>query len=180
LAGRFARVFFAAGDSEVAARWAKAAGAMELWPYRVLLKQANPRDLSKWAKQSRLDPPRLARIVTILLAFDPVAPPSAIKSVAGQDRPEPALADLLTIDRAATSLRVGETALRALILLGRDGPAAAHPLALRRALADMDHATLHDEARALAFEAMTATFLGVDRRQPATLAQAETERHLGQ
>ncbi len=47
--------------------------------------------------------------------------------------------------------------MRAIALLGRGGPANAHPLALRRALADLDAVRLHNEARALAFEAITAT-----------------------
>jgi hypothetical protein len=167
-AARFARLFYAIGDTDAATRWvnvASKAGVAELWPYRMLLKQANPEDLPKWAKQSRLDPPRLARILTILSAFDAAALPAGHQSVAGQDRPEPALGDLLMIDQAATSLHVGEATLRALRLLGSDGPPNAHPLALRRALAALDRVTLHDEARALAFEAITATLLGIDHRR---------------
>jgi len=89
----------------------------------------------------------------ILAAFGVTRPPTG--PVAGDDQPEPAFGDLLAIDKAAKSRHVGETTLRALALLGR-AAGARHPLALRRALADLDTVLLHAEARALAFEAITA------------------------
>jgi hypothetical protein len=95
--------------------------------------------------------------MTILAAFGVTTPPSPDARVAGDREPEPDFTQLLAMDQAATNFRVGETVLRALALLGRNGPAHAHPLALRRVLADLDASRLHDEAHALAFEAITAT-----------------------
>jgi hypothetical protein len=96
----------------------------------------------------------------ILSAFGVTTPPSASTRVAGDRQPEPPFTDLIAIDGAAKYGHVGETTLRALALLGRDGPAHAHPLALKRALADLDTALLHGEARTLAFEAITAALRG--------------------
>lgn len=158
LAARFAILFYTLGDIEAATPWAELAdqsgGAAALWPYRVLLQQADPSGIAAWEQQANLDPARNGRIRTILAAFGVTRPPTG--PVAGDDQPEPAFGDLLAIDKAAKSRHVGETTLRALALLGRGGPAHAHPLALRRALADLDTVLLHAEARALAFEAITA------------------------
>ena len=79
-----------------------------------------------------------------------------VTQIAGDDRPEPAFPELLAMDKAAGSRRVGEVVLHVLTLLGRSGAAQAHPLTLRRALADLDQVSLHGEARVLAFEAITA------------------------
>jgi len=103
-----------------------------------------------------LDPAYQARIVTILSAFGITAPPRPLARVIGDDRPEPPFADLLAMDKSAKDLHVGETVLRAIGVLGRGGPAIVHPLALRRVLADLDQVSLHSEAHALAFEAITA------------------------
>jgi hypothetical protein len=153
-AARIAMLLFAAGDTAAAAQWAKLAG-VELWPYRVLMKQAEPRDFAKWAKQSHLDARRFGRMTAILSAFGAARP---------AENSAPETPDLKALDQAARALRVGETALRALIVLGSDGPANADSETLHHVLAALDHATMHEEARALAFEAMTATFLGVGPR----------------
>jgi tetratricopeptide (TPR) repeat protein len=164
LAARLAIIFYTLGDTEAAAPWADLAvesgGGAALWPYRMLLKSADPLGIADWEQQSGLDRAHKARIMTILSAFGVAAPPASNVAVAGDRRPEPNFADLIAIDQAAANGHVGETTLRALALLGPGGPSAAHPLALKRALADLDAALLHDEARALAFEAITATLRG--------------------
>ena len=160
LAPRLAILFYTLGDVEAATPWAELAesngNATSLWPYRVLIKQADATGLGDWEQGCGLDAPHLARVRTILAAFGVAAPPNGSMRVAGDDRPEAPFADLLAMDKSAHDLHVGETTLRALAILGRGGPATAHPLALRRALADLDQVSLHSEAHALAFEAITA------------------------
>jgi hypothetical protein len=160
VAPRIAILFYTLGDIEAATPWAELAdssgGGALLWPYRVLIKQADPGGIGAWEQSVSLDPAYRARIVTILSAFGITAPPRPLARVAGDDRPEPSFADLLAMDKSAKDLHVGETVLRALSVLGRGGPAIVHPLALRRVLADLDQVSLHSEAHALAFEAITA------------------------
>jgi hypothetical protein len=164
LAPRFARLFYAIGDVEAATPWAQLADqsgvGAALWPYRVLLKQADPTGIAEWEQQARLDPAKLARVLMILSAFDITVPPGRGARIQGDDLPEPILSDLLAMDQAAKDLKTGETTLRVIAILGRNGPARMHPLALRRALADLDGVHLHGESHALAFEAMTAVLLG--------------------
>ena len=160
IAARMAILFYTLGDIEAATPWAELAdssgsGAL-LWPYRVLIKQADPGGGADWEQAAGLDPAYRARIMTILSAFGVTAPPRASARVAGDDRPEAPFADLLAMDKSAKDLHVGETVLRALGVLGRGGPAVIHPLALRRVLADLDQVSMHSEARDLAFEAITA------------------------
>ena len=167
LAPRMAILFYTLGDIEAATPWAELADssgtAGPLWPYRVLIKQADANGIGDWEQASGLDAPHLARVSTILAAFGIAAPPSGSARVAGDDRPEAPFADLLAIDKSARDLHVGETVLRAIVALGRGGPATAHPLTLRRVLADLDQVSLHNEAHALAFEAITAALF--DGRQ---------------
>ena len=160
VAPRMAILFYTIGDNDAAAPWAELAdssgnGAL-LWPYRVLLKQADAGGITDWQQKAGIDAPHFSRVLTILSAFGVVRPPSHNTEIAGDDRPEPAFPELLAMDKAASNRRVGEVVLHVLGLLGRSGPAMAHPLALRRALADLDQVSLHGEARALAFEAITA------------------------
>lgn len=167
LAPRMAILFYTLGDIEAATPWAELADSSGtaglLWPYRVLIKQADANGIGDWEQASGLDAPHLARVTTILSAFGAAAPPSGSVRVAGDDRAEAPFADLLAMDKAARDLHVGETVLRAIVSLGRGGPATAHPLTLRRALADLDQVSLHNEAHALAFEAITAALF--DGRQ---------------
>jgi len=160
VAPRMAILFYTLGDIEAATPWAELAdssgGGALLWPYRVLLKQADLGGIGDWEQAAGLDPAYQARIVTILSAFGITAPPRPLARVIGDDRPEPPFADLLAMDKSAKDLHVGETVLRAIGVLGRGGPAIVHPLALRRVLADLDQVSLHSEAHALAFEAITA------------------------
>jgi hypothetical protein len=150
LAARFAAFFYAVGDPKSAAPWAdlarRSGSDAAVWPYRALLKPPGPGELAAWEKRARLDPVRLERIAAILSAFG-IAPPQ---------HSEPNQEDLQEIDKAATQLHVGETTLRALVILGGGGPAGASPQTLYRVLESLDRVALHDEARALAFEAITA------------------------
>jgi hypothetical protein len=160
-AARFARLFYTVSDIDAATPWAELAdqtgGGAALWPYRVILNQADPTGIGDWEQQASLDPASKARLLDILSAFGITRPPKA--RAAGEDQPEPAFQDLLAIDKAAKQGHIGETTLRAIALLGRGGPAQAHPVALRRALADLDAVHLHGEAHALAFEAITAILI---------------------
>jgi hypothetical protein len=160
LAPRIAILFYTVGDIDAATPWAQLADssgtAAALWPYRVLIKQANANLVGDWEQASGLDAPHLARVKTILAAFGITAPPGGSARVAGDDRPEAPFANLLAMDKSTRDLHVGETVLRALDALGRGGPAVAHPLTLRRVLADLDQVSMHNEAHALAFEAITA------------------------
>jgi len=173
LAQRFAILFYTVGDTEAAAPWAELAdangSAAQLWPYRVLLKQADVMGIGDWEQGSGLDAPHIARILTVLSAFGVTSPPSDSARVNGDDRPEAPFGDLLAMDKSARDLHVGETVLRALSVLGIEGPARAHPLSLRRALSDLDQVSLHSEARALAFEAITAALFD-GRPAPSTTA----------
>jgi len=160
VAPRMAILYYTVGDIEAAAPWAELAetsgnGAL-LWPYKALLKQADAGGISDWQQKAGIDEAHFSRVLTILSAFNVVRPPSGNAQTAGDDRPEPPFPDLLAMDKAAAGRRAGETVLYALALLGRGGPAQAHPLALRRVLADLDQTSLHNEARQLAFEAITA------------------------
>lgn len=164
VAARVAMALYGLGDVDAATPWAELAqqtgtGAA-LWPYRAILGQTDAVGIADWEQQSQLDPPHLARIQTILSALGVTNAPPGTQIVAGEDRPDPRIGDLIAMDRAAKQGRAGETVLRALAILGQGGPALAHPLALKRALADLDLVHLHDEAHALAFEAITATLLG--------------------
>jgi len=164
MAPRFALIFYTIGDVDAASPWAdladQAGTAAPIWPFRVLLGEADKMGIAAWEQQDELDPARRARILTILSAFDVTAPPPASTRIEGDDQAEPSFTDLLAMDQAAKDLHVGETVLRALALLGSEGPAYAHPLALRRALADLDAVHMHAEAHALAFEAIAATLRG--------------------
>ncbi len=150
LAARFAAFFYAVDDLERAAPWAdlarRSGSDAAVWPYRALIKPPGSGELAAWEKRARLDPGGLQRIAAILSAFG-IAPPEP--SDLSRD-------DLQEIDKAATQLHVGETTLRALVILGGRGPAGANPQALHRVLEALDRVALHDEARALAFEAITA------------------------
>jgi hypothetical protein len=160
VAARMAALFYTLGDIEAATPWAEladsAGGGVFLWPYRVLLKQTDPSGIADWEQAAGLDPAYQARVETILSAFGAAKPPRPLARVAGDDRAEAPFADLLNMDKSAKDLHAGETVLRALRILGRGGPATIHPLALRRVLADLDQVSLHSEAHALAFEAITA------------------------
>lgn len=82
------------------------------------------------------------------------AAPSAPDSASGA---MPNAAVWFALGDAAAAGRLGETVMLVLCTLGPDGPGAAHPIALARALAALRQVGLESEARALAFEAALAS-----------------------
>ncbi|MDB5393799.1 MAG: hypothetical protein JWM91_1305 [Rhodospirillales bacterium] len=162
LAARFAAYFYAVGDLKAATPWADLAKRSGLdtavWPYRSLLRPPGSGELAEWEKRARLDPGRRERIVAILSAFG-IVPPERFSEATDQASFEPSQNDVEEIDKAAAQRHVGETTLRALAIFGGRGPAGANPQTLHRVLEALDRVNLHDEARVLAFEAITATVL---------------------
>jgi hypothetical protein len=114
-----------------------------------VLKPPSASELAQWEKRAHLDPARQERIAAILSAFD----------VGDAGGSEPNQDDLRELDKAATQLHVGETTLRALVILGAEGPAGVSPQALHHVLAALDRVSLHDEARAIAWEAVAAVLV---------------------
>jgi hypothetical protein len=153
LAAGFAAYFYTVGDVKAATPWsdlAKRSGAdTAVWPYRALVKPPGAAELAQWEKRAHLDPARHERIVAILSAF----------GLGTADVSEPSQDGLRELDNAAAQQHVGETTLRTLAILGTQGPAGAGPQALRHVLAALDRVNLHDEARAIAFEAMAAVLV---------------------
>ena len=156
LAARFAAYFYAVGDFKAATPWADLAkrSGLEsvLWPYRALLRPPGSGELAEWKKRVRLDPGQLERIVAVLSAF-------GVGSATDQASIASSQGDLQELDNAAAHLHVGETTLRALAILGSGGPVGASPETLHHVLTALDRVSLHEEARTLAFEAITAIVL---------------------
>ena len=71
--------------------------------------------------------------------------------------PQPAL--WRSLDIATTNLRVGETILLSLLVLGEAGPAQANPTVLHKVIKSLRNVGLDREARALAVEAAVASGL---------------------
>lgn len=159
LSVRFARLFYAIGDGATARGWAdlavRSGQGAALWPYRAILGQAKTGESEKWLKHVRLAAGRQERVLAIVAAFGAVPSDGVLQAA---DRP--ASVDPTAMNEAATSQRVGETTLRALALLGPEGPGRTDPEALRQALADLDRVNLRNEAHALAFEALAAALPG--------------------
>jgi len=152
-AAGFAAYFYAVGDAKAAIPWsdlAKRSGSdSAVWPYRALVKPPGEAEFAQWQKRAHLDPARQERIAAILSAF----------GVGAGSASEPSQDGLREIDRSAALQHVGETTLRALTILGTGGPAAASPQALHHVLAALDRVNLHDEARAIACEAIAAVLV---------------------
>ena len=163
-AARFAICFYAVGDIKAATPWAdlakRSGSGSAVWPYRALLKPPGAGELAEWQKRAQLDPASRERIVAILSAFD-IAPPEQRADAGAGDAAD----DPQEIDKAATQLHVGETTLRALAMLGDAGPAGVSPRTLHQVLKSLDRVALHDEARALAFEAITAVVIAKPKRK---------------
>ena len=70
--------------------------------------------------------------------------------------PAPNAALLYALSDSSEMRRLGETVLLALLVLGENGPANSHPMALNAALSGLMRAGLPGEARALAIEAAIA------------------------
>ena len=66
---------------------------------------------------------------------------------------------LAFFDIATTNLRVGETILLSLLVLGEAGPAQANPTVLHKVIKSLRNVGLDREARALAVEAAVASGL---------------------
>ena len=154
LSARVARLFFAVGDWAAARSWAEVAARSgqggALWPYRAVLGQAKAGEFERWRKRGRTE--ATERIMAVVSAFGDA---SLMRAADRSDSD-----DVAAMDAAANSQRVGETVLRALALLGSEGPTRANPETLARVLADLDRVNQHEAARALAFEALTAAELG--------------------
>ena len=153
LAARFAAYFYAVGDAKAASPWsdlAKRSGSdTAVWPYRALVKPPGDAELAQWEKRAHLDPARQERIAAILSAF-------GIGAAGASESNQNGLREL---DSVAAQQHVGETTLRALTILGTDGPAGASLQALHHVLAALDRVNLHDEARAIACEAIAAVLV---------------------
>ncbi|GIL38852.1 hypothetical protein [Roseiterribacter gracilis] len=152
VANLVARGFFTAGDSAMAQDWAKLGkgqgDAQQVAPFLAAIGSEETR------KAAKFDQP-LVRAA--LRGLDRGA--AGREDVSG-DGYLPPIADMTALDEAAQMGRVGETVLRALIVLGPEGPAAASPLAVNRAIAALRAVNQRDEAEAIAFEAIAAGIRG--------------------
>jgi hypothetical protein len=79
---------------------------------------------------------------------------AAESGISSQPLPDAAL--LYALAEASEMRRLGETVLLVLLVLGEEGPAHSHPMALNAALSGLMRAGLQQEARALAIEAAIA------------------------
>ncbi len=90
------------------------------------------------------------------LATEPTSPADFAAEPGISTRPMPNAALLYALREASEMRRLGETVLLVLLVLGEDGPAQSHPMALNAALSGLMQAGLEREARALAIEAAIA------------------------
>ena len=178
-AGTAGRALFALGRYDRAESWidlarqealvepAAAAAITMLWPYaRLAGSRAFGWDgnLTSWQSAHRdKDPVTLGQWVTFL---------QTALSALGESRPLdwselaataedqagvlPDASILYALESAGDGGRVGETVLLSLLAIGRDGPGAAHPIALERVLVALRQVGLEREARAIAIEAAIA------------------------
>jgi hypothetical protein len=147
-----ARGFFTAGDSAMGEEWAKTGKgqpyAEQVAPFLAAIGGEAAR------KNAQFDQP-LVRAA--LRALDRG---SAGRSDVNTEGYLPPIAELAALDESAQAGRLGETVLRALIVLGPEGPAKASPLAVNRAVAALRAINQRDEAEAIAFEAIAAGMRG--------------------
>lgn len=92
----------------------------------------------------------------IELASEPAGPAEFAAEPGISAQPLPATALLYALKEASEMRRLGETVLLVLLVLGEEGPAQSHPMALNAALSGLMQAGLEREARALAIEAAIA------------------------
>ncbi len=90
------------------------------------------------------------------LATEPTSPADFAAEPGISTQPMPNAALLYALREASEMRRLGETVLLVLLVLGEDGPARSHPMALNAALSGLMQAGLEREARALAIEAAIA------------------------
>jgi hypothetical protein len=141
-----------------------------LWPAMVLAGDPArvPLDENRfetwWASPSQVPMPERAQnaalLLTLLAALGREVPPASWERVyasagtAGGAVPSAAYVQALS--RAAQDGRLGETVLLALVSLGPEGPAGAHPLVLAGVVTALRRVGLEDDARRLALEAILA------------------------
>ena len=147
-----------------------AAAATALWPLAVLsdVEETIPFDaaeLDKWWQAQKKDggaaaPGRARLLFGLLAALDKPVATGLWTQLIGDARPvtaampNPALRHALRV--ASADLRVGETVMLALIVLGENGVAGAGAMAVEAAVAALNTVGLRHEARALALEAALA------------------------
>jgi hypothetical protein len=148
VANLVARGFFTAGDSAMGQDWAKLGKgqgeASQVAPFIAAIGDENTR------KNAKFNQP------LVRAALSALDRGGAGREDVNSEGYLPPIAEMAALDEAATNGRVGETVLRALIVLGPEGPAGASPLAVNRAIAALRAVNQRDEAEALAFEAIAA------------------------
>jgi tetratricopeptide (TPR) repeat protein len=92
----------------------------------------------------------------IELATEPAGGASFAAEPGVEARPLPNAALLYALREASEMRRIGESVLLVLLVLGAEGPAHSHPMALNAALSGLMQVGLAREARALAIEAAIA------------------------
>lgn len=180
LAPEAARALLLSGRNERAGAWyrqikgkasASPAAAKEAARLKPLLRLAgmteaadwSPKDLDAWweavkgAKDAR---DRAALLFGLMEGFENFVPdPFWDRLMAGAATGEATMPHAALWHRLGVATRfgrVGETVLVSLIVLGDDGPAQAHPILLRQAVAALRAVRLDADARALALEAAVA------------------------
>jgi tetratricopeptide (TPR) repeat protein len=92
----------------------------------------------------------------IELATEPTGAAGLVAKPGTSTRPLPNAALLYALKEASEMRRLGESVLLVLLVLGAEGPAQSHPMALNAALSGLMQVGLEREARALAIEAAIA------------------------
>ncbi len=177
-AGRFEQAgeWFTLARQEAVLNPQAAAAVAVLWPYSRLADSpalAWEGDLSAWraarGEDSSVERDRQAFLRGAFMALgesdslswidlvtDNEAPADFAAEPGISAQPLPSAALLYALDEASEMRRLGETVLLALLVLGENGPANCHPMALNAALSGLMRAGLQGEARALAIEAAIA------------------------
>ena len=127
------------------------------------------RSLANWraAQEARAPEAAAGRAALLLSVFNALDEPlsEADRQAMADAEPRLSPSSLPTADmwfglaHAANQRRVGETVLRALLVLGDGAPAGAHPIVLHQVLASLTQVGLQSQARALALEALLAAGL---------------------
>ncbi len=165
-----ALTWLALAQQEAGANAEAAAAVTALWPLAILsdTEESMPfvaADLDKWWQAQNKDggdtAMQRARVLFgLLAAIDKPVAAGLWAQLIGDASPEtvtvpnPALRHALRV--ASEDLRVGETVMLALIVLGKQGVAGAGPMAVEGAVTALRTVGLRKEARALALEAAIA------------------------
>ncbi len=177
-AGRYqeAGAWFTLARQEAILNPQAAAAVAALWPYSRLANSpalAWEGDLSAWRAARGDDSPaerdRQALLRGAFMALgesdslswidlvtDGETPTDFAAEPGISTHPVPNAALLYALAESSEMRRLGETVLLALLVLGENGPANSHPMALNAALSGLMRAGLPGEARALAIEAAIA------------------------